>query len=71
MSSLKRGGNNYVGILVRGFVSGFVGFNRLADLRFGQDDRRGIMSAIYVVSGCVSAGLLVYLVIALLKPEWF
>ncbi|HTA77235.1 MAG TPA: K(+)-transporting ATPase subunit F [bacterium] len=29
------------------------------------------MSAIYVVSGFVSAGLLVYLVIALLKPEWF
>jgi K+-transporting ATPase KdpF subunit len=29
------------------------------------------MSAIYVVSGLVSAGLLIYLVIALLKPEWF
>jgi len=29
------------------------------------------MSAIYVVSGLVSAGLLVYLVVALLKPEWF
>jgi K+-transporting ATPase KdpF subunit len=29
------------------------------------------MSAIYVVSGFVSAGLLVYLVVALLKPEWF
>ena len=29
------------------------------------------MSAIYIVSGLVSAGLLVYLVFALLKPEWF
>jgi K+-transporting ATPase KdpF subunit len=29
------------------------------------------MSAIYIVSGIVSAGLLIYLVIALLKPEWF
>jgi K+-transporting ATPase KdpF subunit len=29
------------------------------------------MSAIYLVSGLVSAGLLVYLVVALLKPEWF
>jgi K+-transporting ATPase KdpF subunit len=29
------------------------------------------MSAIYLVSAVVSAGLLVYLVIALLKPEWF
>ncbi|HEY5040211.1 MAG TPA: K(+)-transporting ATPase subunit F [bacterium] len=29
------------------------------------------MSAIYIVSGAVSAGLLVYLVVALLKPEWF
>jgi len=29
------------------------------------------MSAIYLVSGLVSVGLLVYLVFALLKPEWF
>jgi K+-transporting ATPase KdpF subunit len=29
------------------------------------------MSAVYVVSGIVSAGLLVYLVVALLKPEKF
>jgi len=29
------------------------------------------MSAVYIISGLVSAGLLVYLVIALLKPEWF
>jgi K+-transporting ATPase KdpF subunit len=29
------------------------------------------MSAVYVVSGLVSAGLLVYLVVALLKPEKF
>jgi K+-transporting ATPase KdpF subunit len=29
------------------------------------------MSAVYIVSGIVSAGLLVYLVVALLKPEWF
>ncbi|HTC20004.1 MAG TPA: K(+)-transporting ATPase subunit F [bacterium] len=29
------------------------------------------MSAIYIVSGLVSTGLLVYLVFALLKPEWF
>jgi len=56
---------------VCGFVFGFVGFIGLADLRFGQDDWRGIMSAIYLVSGFVSAGLLVYLIAALLKPEWF
>jgi K+-transporting ATPase KdpF subunit len=56
---------------VCGFISSFIGFNNLVDLRFGQDDRRGCMSAIYVVSGFVSAGLLVYLVVALLKPEWF
>jgi len=68
---LKQGGNNYVGILVRGFIFSFIGVNDLADLRVRQDDWRGRMSAIYVVSGFVSAGLLVYLVIALLKPEWF
>ncbi len=29
------------------------------------------MSLVYIISGIVSAGLLVYLVAALLKPEWF
>ncbi len=29
------------------------------------------MTLLYIVSGLVAAALLVYLVIALLKPEWF
>jgi K+-transporting ATPase KdpF subunit len=29
------------------------------------------MSAIYLIAGLIALGLLVYLVIALLKPEWF
>lgn len=29
------------------------------------------MSLIYLISGVVSAGLLVYLVVAMMKPEWF
>jgi K+-transporting ATPase KdpF subunit len=29
------------------------------------------MSWIYVIGGIVAAGLLVYLLCALLKPEWF
>jgi K+-transporting ATPase KdpF subunit len=29
------------------------------------------MSWIYVLAGVVAAALLVYLVIAMLKPEWF
>jgi K+-transporting ATPase KdpF subunit len=29
------------------------------------------MTLIYIVSGGVAAALLIYLVIALLKPEWF
>jgi len=29
------------------------------------------MSAIYLVSGMLAAGLLIYLLAALLKPEWF
>jgi K+-transporting ATPase KdpF subunit len=29
------------------------------------------MSAMYVLSGIVSVGLLIYLMIALLKAEWF
>ncbi len=29
------------------------------------------MSLIYLVGGLVSIGLLIYLIFALLKPEWF
>jgi len=29
------------------------------------------MSAVYLISAVVSSGLLIYLVVALLKPEWF
>jgi K+-transporting ATPase KdpF subunit len=29
------------------------------------------MNSLYVVAGMISAGLAVYLVLALLKPEWF
>jgi K+-transporting ATPase KdpF subunit len=29
------------------------------------------MNILYIVSGMISLGLLVYLVLALLKPEWF
>ena len=66
-----QGGNNHVGILVCNFVPGLVHPDGRIDRTVGQDDGRGIMSAIYVVSGLVSTGLLVYLVFALLKPEWF
>lgn len=29
------------------------------------------MNAVHLVAAVVSAGLLVYLVVALIKPEWF
>ena len=29
------------------------------------------MNALYIVSGVIALALLVYLVLALLKPEWF
>ncbi len=29
------------------------------------------MNAMYVLGGILSVGLLVYLMVALLKPEWF
>jgi K+-transporting ATPase KdpF subunit len=29
------------------------------------------MTAMYVIAGVIALGLLVYLVLALLKPEWF
>ena len=30
-----------------------------------------VMNALYVISGLIALGLFVYLVLALLKPEWF
>jgi K+-transporting ATPase KdpF subunit len=38
---------------------------------FGSDDGRRFMSAIYLISGLVALALLVYLGVALLKPEKF
>jgi K+-transporting ATPase KdpF subunit len=29
------------------------------------------MNALYIVTGLITLGLFIYLVIALLKPEWF
>jgi K+-transporting ATPase KdpF subunit len=29
------------------------------------------MNLLYIVAGAITVGLLVYLVLALLKPEWF
>jgi K+-transporting ATPase KdpF subunit len=53
------------------FIFGLVGVVDLVDRSPRQNDGRRIMSAVYIISAVVSAGLLVYLVIALLKPEWF
>jgi K+-transporting ATPase KdpF subunit len=66
----KFGGKNAGTLLCRNF-SRTVGIHRLAHRSAGQNDGRRVMSAVYIISGIVSAGLLVYLVIALLKPEWF
>jgi len=29
------------------------------------------MTLLYVISGLIALGLLIYLIVALLKPEWF
>ena len=29
------------------------------------------MNALYIIAGIIAFGLLVYLIVALLKPEWF
>lgn len=29
------------------------------------------MTLLYVISGLIALGLLIYLILALLKPEWF
>jgi K+-transporting ATPase KdpF subunit len=34
-------------------------------------DGGSIMSLLYIVTGIIALTLLVYLVLALLKPEWF
>jgi K+-transporting ATPase KdpF subunit len=35
------------------------------------DSQRAEMSAIYLIGGFLAVGLLGYLLVALLKPEWF
>jgi K+-transporting ATPase KdpF subunit len=67
----RKEGNNHVGILVRGIVSGLVPVDDRFDRLPGQNDGRGTVNIIYIVSWLVSVGLLGYLVAALLKPEWF
>ena len=44
---------------------------RLAHLGIGSAVRGKAMNAMYVLGGILSLGLLVYLMVALLKPEWF
>ncbi len=44
---------------------------RLARFWFRSSTGEINMNAMYVLSGTVSAGLLIYLMIALLKAEWF
>jgi K+-transporting ATPase KdpF subunit len=34
-------------------------------------DGRWMMNVLYIVAGVIGLGLFVYLVLALLKPEWF
>jgi K+-transporting ATPase KdpF subunit len=35
------------------------------------DDGGKIMNTLYLIAGVVVVGLFIYLVLALLKPEWF
>jgi K+-transporting ATPase KdpF subunit len=65
-----KGEKNARALLCWNFYS-LVGIVDLANLRPGQNDGRRIMSAVYIISGIVSAGLLIYLLVALLKPEKF
>ena len=44
---------------------------RLVDFPFGSPTREIKVNAMYVLGGIVSVGLLIYLMIALLKAEWF
>lgn len=44
---------------------------RLAHLGVGQTLGGVVMNAMYVIGAVLSLGLLVYLMIALLKAEWF
>ncbi len=45
--------------------------DNLVFARSARTNQEGTMSAIYVLGGTVAVGLLIYLVIALLKPEVF
>jgi K+-transporting ATPase KdpF subunit len=55
-----------------GYRSDIFSAVRLAHLGAGATVKGGTaMNAMYVLGGILSLGLLVYLMVALLKPEWF
>jgi K+-transporting ATPase KdpF subunit len=53
------------------FFSGFAWEWSSFSNGFTDSDRKSTMDGIYLLGAAVSAVLFVYLVIALLKPEWF
>jgi K+-transporting ATPase KdpF subunit len=54
-----------------GYRGDFFSAVRLAHLGVGATVGGKAMNAMYVLGGILSLGLLVYLMVALLKPEWF
>ncbi len=67
--SEKRG--NHVGTLLRWNFPSLDPVQPVVDRGLGQNDGRRLMTIIYIVSGLVTFGILIYLIIALLKPEIF
>jgi K+-transporting ATPase KdpF subunit len=49
------------------FTPGQLGVDR----RMRPADGGFQMSALYLIAGAITLGLLIYLILALLKPEWF
>ena len=45
-------------------------FHRLLADRWREMQEERLMNALYWIAGLVALGLLLYLVVALLKPEW-
>jgi K+-transporting ATPase KdpF subunit len=60
------------GSRLSGYHSDIFSAVRLADFDAGATVTEGMaMNVMYVLGGILSLGLLVYLMVALLKPEWF
>ena len=62
---------NYVDLIYVGLTTLIPGHDLWADRAVRTADGGEVMNGLYLIAGLITLGLFIYLVLALLKPEWF